>query len=173
MAILSSRKATDRDLDTLHRLCAEVQKQRGTLASIRGPQFDPGRWLAAHAPIVLVGDGSTAVGFAAAPADGVPLGGPKCAEAIVYVTPACRRQGAGRTAMRELLSLARVMGLWKMVAYALHDDVAVRTLLDRLDFREVGAFAKHVQLQTGWTDVVVLERLVLAARKSMPSISDT
>ncbi|MGH7440237.1 MAG: GNAT family N-acetyltransferase [Polyangiaceae bacterium] len=150
-----------------------MPKQRGTLASIRGDPFDPARWLAARTPVVIVTAGATAVGFASAPTDGVPLGSPKCAEAIVYVTPAHRRHGAARAAMRELLSVARVMGLWKMVAYALQDDVAVRTLLDRLDFREVGVLAKHVQLQTGWSDVVLLERLVLSARKSMPSITDT
>jgi len=172
MATFSTRKATDRDVEALRRLCAEVTNQRGTLASIRGPQFDPARWLAAHAPLVIVAEGATVAGFAAAPLDGVPLGGSKCAEAIVYVAPAHRRRGAARAALRELLSVARATGLWKMVAYALNDDVPARKLLDQLDFREVGVLVKHVQLQTGWTDVVLLERLVLAARKSMPSISD-
>jgi L-amino acid N-acyltransferase YncA len=173
MATLSARRATDRDLDALQRLCAEPASQRGTLASMRAPHFDASRWLASRVPVVIVSEGAAVAGFAAAPLEGVPLGSPKCAETIVYVTPVHRRRGAARAALRELLSVARATGLWKMVAYALHDDVAARKLLDQLDFREVGVLVKHVQLPTGWSDVVLLERLVLAARKSMPSISET
>ena len=47
-----------------------------------------------------------------------------------------------------------------------------RALLARLDFRDVGTLTKHVQLVNSWHDVVVAERLVLAARKSAPSIPD-
>jgi hypothetical protein len=31
---------------------------------------------------------------------------------------------------------------------------------------------KHVQIEGGWRDVAIYERLVLAARKSFPSFSD-
>jgi L-amino acid N-acyltransferase YncA len=64
------------------------------------------------------------------------------------------------------------MGLWKMVAYALSDDPAPRALLERIDFREVGQLVKHAQVDGGWRDVVLYERLVMAARKSMPSIPE-
>jgi hypothetical protein len=43
MATFSARRATDRDVDAVHALCAELASQRGTLASLRGPQFDPTR----------------------------------------------------------------------------------------------------------------------------------
>lgn len=166
------QRATDRHRDVLQPLCAEATARHAGLWSARRAAFDPGAWLAAHAPVIVVSDGATPIGFAAALAEGSPLQVPKTAEAVVYVTAAQRRRGAGRAALTELLSAARVMGLWKMVAYALPEDVAARALLERLDFREVGVLVKHVQVEGAWKDVTIRERLVLAARKSRPSFSD-
>jgi RimJ/RimL family protein N-acetyltransferase len=57
-----------------------------------------------------------------------------------------------------------------LVAYALPEDPASRVLLARLDFRDVGTLIKHLQLDNSWHDVVLTERLVLAGRKSQPSM---
>src|SRR5262249_28648156 len=103
-------------------------------------------------------------------ADNVPLAVPRCAEALVYVTPAQRRRGAGRAAMSELLMVARVGGLWKLVANTLADDAAGCGLLGRMDFRVVGTLVKHLQIEGTWRDVTLHERLVLSTRKSQPSI---
>jgi L-amino acid N-acyltransferase YncA len=119
-----------------------------------------------------VADGANAVGFAVALGDGAPLGAPRCAEAFVYVTASQRRHGAGRAAMAELIAASRAMGLWKLVAYTLADDLAGIGLLGRVDFRVVGTLVKHMQVEGGWRDVAMHERLVLAARKSQPSIPD-
>lgn len=113
------------------------------------------------------------VAFGAALAEHVPLGVARCAEAIVHVAPAYRRRGAGRATITELVAVARTIGLWKLIAYALPEDVAARTLLGRADFREVGVLVKHAQLEGSWHDVALHERLVLAARKSLPSIPGT
>lgn len=173
MAPLSVRRGTDRDQAALARLCIEATNTRGTLWSLRRQHFDPGAWLAAHAPLVVAGDGGNIVGFATALSEGIPVAAPRTVEALVYVSPSHRRRGAGRAAMTELISIARQTGLWKAIAYALPEDAGARALLGRLDFREVGVLVKHVQLDGGWHDVVLTERLVLAARKSLPSISDT
>ena len=169
---LTARRATDRDLDDLVRLCAHAVAQRGTLWSTRKAHLDPAAWLAARAPVVVVADSTGAVGFAAARPDGVPLGVAKCAEALAYVMPSHRRRGAARAVMSELTSVARVMGLWKLIAYALPGDAASRALLDRIDFREVGVLVKHAQIDGSWHDVALYERLVLSARKSLPSVND-
>jgi L-amino acid N-acyltransferase YncA len=102
----------------------------------------------------------------------VPLGSAKCAEAIAFVASSHRRRGAARGAMSELLSVARTMGLWKLVVYSLADDAAARALLERIDFRAVGTLVKHLQIEGSWRDVTLHERLVLSARKSMPSIPE-
>ena len=72
--------------------------------------------------------------------------------------------------MCELMTVARTMGLWKLLAYATPDDAAARALLARLEFREVGVFVKHLQLEGGWRDVALYERLIMAALRSMPSL---
>jgi L-amino acid N-acyltransferase YncA len=164
-----AHRATAQDADSLRRLCGEASQPRVSLWSLRRDRLDSAAWLAARAPVVVVGDGGGAVGFAAALPESVPLGAPRCAEAFVYVDPACRRRGGGRAAMTELITAVRTMGLWKLVAYALVEDVAGRALLARFDFRDVGTLVKHVQLENGWHDVILAERLVLAARKSLPS----
>jgi L-amino acid N-acyltransferase YncA len=171
MAVLAARRATDRDVPSLERLCAEAAKTV-TLWANRRERLNPGAWLSARAPLVVVADGTDAIGFAVALSDNVPLGSAKFAEAIAYVAPKHRRRGAARSAMSELLSVARTMGLWKLVVYALADDGAARTLLDRMDFRTVGTLVKHLQIEGGWRDVALHERLVMSARKSLPSIPE-
>jgi L-amino acid N-acyltransferase YncA len=165
-------RATPQDVDVLRRLCSDATGNRTTLAGTRRDRLEPAEWMAARAPVIVVSDGPTAVGFAGAVPQSVPLSAARCAEVIAYVAPTHRRRGASRAAMTELVSAARTMGLWKVVAYALPADVPLRGLLTRFDFREVGVLAKHVQLEGAWNDVVVYERLVMAARKSSPSFSD-
>jgi L-amino acid N-acyltransferase YncA len=172
MASYKVHRANDRDLAVLERLWGEATAPHAGVWAHRRDKWNPGAWVAARAPVVLASDPSGPVAFAAALADQAPLGAPRCAEAIVYVTPAHRRRGAGRAIVTELVAVARAANLWKIIAYALPDDAAGRTLLERADFREVGVLVKHLQLEGGWRDVALYERLVLAARKSMPSISD-
>ncbi|HEX8789724.1 MAG TPA: GNAT family N-acetyltransferase [Polyangiaceae bacterium] len=171
MALFSARRATDKDLPALERLCAEAAKAV-PLWSLRRDRFNAGAWLTARAPVVVVAEGANPMGFAVALADSVPLAAAKCSEALVYVSAGQRRRGGARAAISELLSVARTMGLWKLIAYSLADDAAAKTLLERVDFRSVGTLVKHVQIEGGWRDVVLHERLVLSARKSVPSIPD-
>jgi phosphinothricin acetyltransferase len=164
----SARKAGERDLDRVTELCTEGSVKG--LLSFRRPVLTPSAWLASRLPFVVVADGATLVSFAVA-LPGGPMAAPKCAEAIVHVTPTRRRQGAGRAAVAELVASARLTGLWKLVAYALPEDAGARAFADRMDFREVGTLVKHVQLEGTWRDVAIYERLVLSARKSTPSMS--
>ena len=147
--------------------------QRGTLASVRKAWLQPAEWLTAGVPVVVVADASgEALGFAAAPTMGVPLAAARCAEAMVIVSPSHRRRGVARAALAELTAVARAMGLWKLVGYALPQDAASKMLLERFDFREVGVLVKHTQIEGTWQDVALYERLVMSARKSMPSVHD-
>ena len=172
MAILAARRATERDVEAIAPLCAAATSNRDALWGPRKQAFNPQAWMAARAPVVVVTEGAAVVGFAAALGDGVPPGTAKCAEVVCYVAPAQRQKGGAKAAVSELTSVARLQGLWKFVAYALPEDVAARKLLARADFREVGVLAKHVQLASGWHDVAIHERLVLASRKSLPSIPE-
>jgi len=171
MVNLRARRATAQDVDALRHLHAEAGATRSALWSLRRG-LDPAAWVASHTPAVLVGDGASMAGFAVAITEGIPFSAPRCAEVFVYVAPSLRRHGATRAALAELLTVSRTMGLWKLLGYALPEDPVARALLTRMDFREVGTLTKHVQLDNRWHDLVVAERLVLAARRSSPSIPD-
>jgi L-amino acid N-acyltransferase YncA len=172
MASFRARRAIVHDVESLQKLCVEARGNRSTLLGVRPDTLDPAAWLNALAPVVIAEEAGKPVAFAAAAPWPVPLGASRCAELVVYVTSARRRCGAARSAFGELISVCRVMGLWKLVAYALPEDAAARGLLGRLDFREVGVMAKHVQIEGSWRDVVMQERLVMASRRSAPSIPD-
>jgi L-amino acid N-acyltransferase YncA len=167
--IRSVRRACERDLLALDALCADGSKQ---VSLWSGRRFDVATWLSVRAPVVAVNEGTDLVAFAAAVADNAPIGAAKCSEVIAYVKPTHRRRGAARAAITELITLARMSRLWKLMAYVGADDPAGRVMLDRVDFREVGVLVKHVQVHGVWRDVVMYERLVLASRKSAPSIGE-
>jgi L-amino acid N-acyltransferase YncA len=170
MASFKVQRASERDLVVLDRLVGEATKRLSGSWPLRTTQQNAASWIAGRAPVVMVADDTGPVGFAVALAEDVPLTGPKCAQAVVYISPGQRRRGAARAAMGELVAVARVVGLWKLVAYALPEDVAAMSLLDRADFRHVGTLVKHVQIEGTWRDVALHERLAMASRKSLPSI---
>jgi phosphinothricin acetyltransferase len=172
MSIFKVQRATERDLAALERLCAEATASPAGLVAHRRDRWSPAPWIAARLPLIVAVEPAGVVGFAVALPDSAPLAAPRCVEGAVFVTSAQRRRGAGRALLAELVAVARIGGLWKLIAYALPEDAASRALLARLDFREVGVLAKHLQVGGGWRDVALHERLVLAARKSAPSFSD-
>jgi L-amino acid N-acyltransferase YncA len=165
------QRVTDRDLPLVEPAYADAVSQRGSLLAHRRERCAPSTWMGSRAPSAIFVDGGVVRGFSVALAD-PPLAVARCAEAIVHVHPAFRRQGVGRALFAELITMARAAGLWKLVAWTIPDDVAALVLLARLDFREVGVLAKHLQIEGGWRDVALHERLVLAARKSAPSFSN-
>jgi phosphinothricin acetyltransferase len=169
MSSFQVRRATARDLDELRRLSLDAS--RNALATAHRDAGDPGEWITLRAPVVVVAEGAATVGFAAALSRSIPCAAPRCAEVAVYTDPAHRRRGAARGAMSELMAVARTTGLWKLLAYTTPEDAAGRALLARFEFREVGVFVKHLQLEGGWHDVAVHERLIMAARRSFPSLS--
>jgi L-amino acid N-acyltransferase YncA len=172
MASLHARRATAQDVDSLKALCSEASGDRTTMLGARRELLDPAAWSTALAPVVVVEDAGKVVAFAS----GVPgqaLGGAsRCNELVAFVTASARRRAAGRAAVSELISVSRVMGLWKLVGYALPENAVAKAFLARLDFREVGVLAKHVQIAGAWRDVALHERLVMASRRSSPSFSE-
>jgi L-amino acid N-acyltransferase YncA len=84
------------------------------------------------------------------------------AEVSVYVARKFRRQGAGRTALEELIRQAKAQGFWKLVSRVFPENGASRALIASLGFREVGVYEKHGMLDGVWRDVVIVERHLLA-----------
>jgi L-amino acid N-acyltransferase YncA len=159
------QRADENDIPGLELLCREATDERDSLLGHRRDSLSPGALHHAHQPLLRIGDGDRIVGFAAILLGDAPLGAGKCAEGIVYVTPSSRGRGAGRTGTRGLVTMCRMMGLWKVISYVTANDTIARAMLEHEDFREVGVFAKHLQLEGIWRDVVAYERLAFASRR--------
>jgi L-amino acid N-acyltransferase YncA len=170
MSTFQWHRSTPHDVDALRDVCAQLSHERGSLLAARREALDPARWIAQRVPLTVVSEGAQVIGFAGAVPEGQAYSSPRCAELVVGVVAKHRRRGAGRVAVVELLTTARTMGLWKLVVFALPEDVAARALVARADFREVGTLEKHVQLEGVWRSVSVHERILMAARPSNPSI---
>ncbi len=81
------------------------------------------------------------------------------AEFSVYVARPWRGRGVGRDVLAALLTASQQAGFWKLVSRVFVENTASRRLLAALNFREVGIYEKHGQLDDVWHDVVIVERL--------------
>lgn len=81
----------------------------------------------------------------------------------VYVAATARRQGVGDALMRAFLPACTDAGLWKLVSRIFPENTASLALCARHDFRVVGTYEAHGQLEGQWRDVVIVEHLLPAA----------
>ena len=71
-----------------------------------------------------------------------------------------RGLGLGRVAMETLVEAARAAGFWKLVSRVFVENLASRSLLREVGFREVGIYERHARIRGVWKDVVIVERLL-------------
>ena len=130
-------------------------------------------WFDGRHPIVVVEDPSGQVLSFATTSDYRPSR--ECyagiAEFSVYTAPDARGRGAAKLAMATLIAAADERGFWKLVSRVFVENEASRHLLAGLGFREVGIYRRHARLDGEWRDVVIVERLLGAARdaEDMPA----
>ncbi|MBX0329931.1 GNAT family N-acetyltransferase [Oscillochloris sp. ZM17-4] len=84
------------------------------------------------------------------------------AEFSVYVERSYRGKGAGRAAILALIDAVAPVGIWKLVSRVFVENIASRTMLRSVGFREVGVYENHAKLDEVWRDVVIVERLIEA-----------
>jgi phosphinothricin acetyltransferase len=82
------------------------------------------------------------------------------ADFSVYVAPEARGRGAGRLAMRTLITEAEASGFHKLTSRVFATNTVSLAMLAGLGFREVGRHEKHAALEGVWHDVVIVERLL-------------
>jgi L-amino acid N-acyltransferase YncA len=120
------------------------------------------QWYDGRHPIVVVEANGRVVAFAAT-FDYRPRA---CyagiAEVSVYVARDARAKGAGRLALSHLIAAAEQAGFWKLLSRVFPENKGSRALIRSLDFREVGIYEKHGNLEGVWKDVVIVERLIPA-----------
>ena len=117
-------------------------------------------WMATRFPVVVVESDGEVIAFASTseyrPRDCYA----RIAEFSVYVARDRRGEGAGRLAMNALMEEAVNAGFWKLVSRVFVENLASRSLLRELGFREVGIYERHGQVGGAWKDVVIVERLL-------------
>jgi phosphinothricin acetyltransferase len=159
---LTARAAGPDDAADISRIYnAGIEDRVGTFETRPRTPDEVSTWFDGRHPIIVVeDDGGAIVAFAStftyrarACYDGI-------AEFSVYVARERRGQGAGRTAMDAIIDAARDAGYWKLVSRVFVENVASRTLLASVGFREVGVYQRHAQLDGVWRDVVIVERLI-------------
>jgi L-amino acid N-acyltransferase YncA len=158
----TARLATHRDADDIARIySAGIQDRVGTFETRERTPAEVRAWFDGRHPIVVVEntDGRV-IAFASTSTyrDRDCYGG--IAEFSVYVEREARGRGAGRTAMAAIIDAARAAGYWKLVSRVFVDNMASRTLLSKVGFREVGIYRRHARLDGAWRDVVIVERLI-------------
>ena len=157
----TARPASVADTESITRIYNDGIRDRvGTFETRERTPADVGAWFDGVHPIVVVEENGDVVAFASTSRylprecyDGI-------AEFSVYVDRAVRGRGAGRVAMDALIAAARDAGYWKLTSRVFVENVASRTLLKNVGFREVGVHQKHARLDGVWRDVVIVERLI-------------
>lgn len=162
-ATLRARRATPDDAPMIAQIYNQgIADRVATFETSPRAIADVRAWFDGAHPIVVVEDDQAIVAFASTSTYRPRACYAGIAEFSVYVARSQRGRGAGRLAMEALIAAAEQSGLWKLLSRVFVENVASRSLLRSLSFREVGIYEKHGQLDGIWRDVVIVERLIEA-----------
>ena len=158
---LSARRASLDDAPRIAQIYNEgIEDRVGTFETRPRSEQDVRAWFDGLHPVVVVEDGKHIQAFASTSTYRSRDCYAGVAEFSVYVARDARGKGAGRTAMVALLDAVAAAGFWKLVSRVFVENMASRTLLKSVGFREVGIYEKHGRLDGEWRDVVIVERLI-------------
>lgn len=158
---LNARKASTADATDIALIYNQgIQDRSSTFETRLRSVQDIKNWFDGKHPIVVVERNEEVIAWASTstyrPRDcyaGI-------AEFSVYVERSARGTGAGKTAMRAMIPAATEAGFWKLLSRVFPENTASHALLRSLDFREVGTYEKHGQLDGAWRDCVIVEKLL-------------
>lgn len=157
------RLATPEDPEAIARIYNQgIEDHIATFETTPRSQQDVDGWFDGQHPIVVAEAAGEVVAFASTATYRPRPCYAGIAEFSVYVERARRGRGVGRVTLAELIQQAEAAGFWKLVSRVFVENTASRALLRSLGFREVGVYEKHARLDGIWTDVVIVERLILA-----------
>jgi len=155
------RAATEADAPAIARIYNQgIADRIATFETRLRTPDDVCGWLGTRFPVVVVEEGGAVVAFAATWEYRPRECYAGIADFSVYVARDQRGRGTGRVAMETLFAAARAGGFWKLVSRVFVENLASRSLLRELGFREVGIYERHARLDDEWKDVVVVERLL-------------
>ncbi len=160
---MKARTANFDDIDVIARIYNQgIEDRVATFETrLRTPQ-EVQAWFDGIHPLVVVENEQGVVAFASTSSYHNRECYAGIAECSAYVMRNMRRHGAGRVALEALIQAAEQAGFWKLVSRVFVDNIASRTLIQALGFREVGTYYKHAKLDGTWRDVIIVERLLTA-----------
>jgi L-amino acid N-acyltransferase YncA len=157
---MASRDATPADATEIAAIYNEgIADRTATFETRERSTAEVVAWFDGRHPLIVVERGDRIVGFATTTAYRPRDCYAGIAEFGVYVSRAHRGTGVGREAMEALAAAAERAGFWKLVSRVFVSNVASRSLLRSVGFREVGTYRRHAKLEGAWIDVVIVERL--------------
>lgn len=166
-ATIQVRPATRDDAGAIARIYNEGIRGRGATFETRervvadvAAWFDDTRF-----PILVAVEEGAVVGWAAASTYRARACYAGIAEYSIYVATSHHGRGVGRVLMPAFLDALEAAGFWKVLSRLFPENTASRALCRRFGFREVGVYERHGQLDGEWKDVVIVERLLGAARR--------
>jgi phosphinothricin acetyltransferase len=159
---MRARLATPEDAGTIARIYNQgIEDRVGTFETRLRSDNDVCAWFGTPYSVVVIENNTGDVIAFASTSQYRPR---ECyrgvAEFSVYVERAWRGKGAGKLAMLALIEAAEKAGFWKLLSRIFTENEASRALMRSLDFREVGIYEKHAQLDGVWRDVVIVEKLL-------------
>src|SRR5688572_4554388 len=170
---MRARLATPKDAATIARIYNQgIEDRTATFETETRTVEDVLAWFDGIHPVLVVEDAGKVIGFARASEYVARACYRGVFEFAVYTDREHRRRGAATVALRELLTIARGAGAWKLLSRIFVDNEASRTLVASLGFREVGIHHRHAKLDGIWRDVVVVEKfLAPIGIEAAPSIA--
>jgi phosphinothricin acetyltransferase len=111
--------------------------------------------------LVAVDDGDTVLGWVAVSAVSSRAVYAGVVEHSVYVDPAARGRGVGRTLLDALIASTEAAGIWTIQSGVFPENTASLALHRAAGFRTVGVrerVGRHVSRGNRWRDVVFIER---------------
>jgi phosphinothricin acetyltransferase len=160
---VTSRPATPDDATSIARIYNQgIEDRIATFETrLRTPE-EVRKWLDGVHPLIVVEEREQIIAFAGTsqyrPRDCYA----RIAEFSVYVARESRGRGAGKLAIRALISAAEQAGFYKLISRIFVENQASRKLVADCGFHEVGIYEKHGKLEGVWRDVVIVERLLAA-----------
>ena len=122
------------------------------------------KWFDGVHPVCVAEDEGKVVAFAASSTYRARECYAGIAEVSIYVDGSARKKGAGRAVLRALVEACERRGFWKLLSRVFVDNAASRGLVRASGFREVGIYERHARLEGQWRDVVIVEKLIGAAK---------
>jgi phosphinothricin acetyltransferase len=159
----SVRPARAEDAEAICDIYNQGIADRSTLETEPRTSDERRLWLAAHDarhPVVVAQSDGAVVGWASLNVFNPRDAYRHVADISVYVARAARGKGAGTALLQRLVDLAKEIGFHKLVLAGFPTNAASVGLYLRLGFREVGVYREQGQLDGGWVDVVLMERLL-------------